>query len=63
VDARHLYQQILLIDPENVAASTNIVIVQTIIDEVNSMSKSQAPEDGESIKELGDEPKSGDGAK
>jgi Ca-activated chloride channel family protein len=63
VDARHLYQQILLIDPENVAASTNIVIVQTIIDEVNSMSKSQAPEDGESIKELGDEPKSGDAAK
>ena len=63
VGARHLYQQILLIDPENVAASTNIVIVQTIIDEVNRMSESQAPEDGESIKELGDEPKSGDGAK
>jgi Ca-activated chloride channel family protein len=62
VSARNLYQQILIIDPENVAASTNIVVVQTIIDEVNRMSESQAPEDGESIKELGDEPQSGDGA-
>lgn len=62
VGARALYQQILIIDPENVAASTNIIVVQTIIDSVNRMSESQAPEDGESIKELGDEPQSGDGA-
>jgi len=62
INARNIYQQILRIDPENLAASTNIVIVQTIIDEVNRMSESQAPEDGESIKELGDEPQSGDGA-
>ena len=62
VSARKLYQQILIIDPENVAANTNIAVVQTIIDSVNRMSESQAPEDGESIKELGDEPQSGDGA-
>jgi Ca-activated chloride channel family protein len=62
INARNIYQQILRIDAENLAASTNIVIVQTIIDEVNRMSESQAPEDGESIKELGDEPQTGDGA-
>ncbi|KGJ89642.1 tetratricopeptide repeat protein [Colwellia psychrerythraea] len=60
--ARNLYQQILMIDPQNLAANTNIKIVQDIIDEVNRLSASQAQEDGESIKELGDEPQTGDGA-
>ena len=60
--ARNLYQQILMVDPQNTAASTNIIIVQAIIDEVNRLSASQAPEDGEAIKELGDEPQTGDGA-
>lgn len=62
LDARNLYQQILTIDPQNSAAITNITIVQAIIDEVNRLSASQAPEDGEAIKELGDEPQTGDGA-
>ena len=58
----NLYQKILTIAPSNAAATTNIVIVQAIIDEVNRLSASQQPEDGESIKELGDEPQTGDGA-
>lgn len=62
LSARNLYQQILMIDPQNLAANTNIKIVQDIIDEVNRLSASQAQEDGESIKELGDEPQTGDGA-
>jgi|TARA_R100001377_G_scaffold85043_1_gene70084 Ca-activated chloride channel family protein len=62
LSARNLYQQILTIDPQNLAANTNIHIVQAIIDEVNRLSASQAQEDGESIKELGDEPQTGDGA-
>lgn len=62
LSARNLYQQILTIVPQNSAANTNIKIVQAIIDEVNRLSASQAQEDGESIKELGDEPQTGDGA-
>lgn len=62
INARNLYQQVLTIDPQNVAAQKNIKIVQAIIDEVNRLSASQAPEDGEAIKELGDEPQTGDGA-
>ncbi|PKI17554.1 hypothetical protein [Colwellia sp. 12G3] len=62
INARNLYQQILTIAPQNLAAQTNIKIVQAIIDEVNRLSASQKAEDGESIKELGDEPQTGDGA-
>jgi Ca-activated chloride channel family protein len=62
IKARNLYQQILTLSPQNTAASTNIVIVQAIIDEVNRLSASQKAEDGEAIKELGDEPQTGDGA-
>ncbi|WP_019027411.1 hypothetical protein [Colwellia piezophila] len=62
INARNLYQQILTTAPENLAAQTNIKIVQAIIDEVNRLSASQKPEEGESIKELGDEPQTGDGA-
>mgnify|MGYP003110718487 FL=1 len=62
IKARNLYQQILTLAPQNTAALTNIVIVQAIIDEVNRLFASQAPEDGEAIKELGDEPQTGDGA-
>jgi Ca-activated chloride channel family protein len=62
IDARNLYKKILTIDPQNHAAVTNIVIVQAIIDEVNRLSASQKAEDGEAIKELGDEPQTGDGA-
>jgi Ca-activated chloride channel family protein len=62
IKARNLYRHILTISPQNTAASTNIVIVQAIIDEVNRLSASQKAEDGESIKELGDEPQTGDGA-
>ena len=62
VKARNLYQQILTTSPNNTAAKTNIVIVQAIIDEVNRLSASQKAEEGESIKELGNEPQTGDGA-
>lgn len=62
IEARNLYKKILMVDSENFAASTNIVIVQAIIDEVNRISASQMAEDGEAIKDLGDEPQTGDGA-
>ncbi|PKG81675.1 hypothetical protein CXF85_17020 [Colwellia sp. 75C3] len=62
INARNLYQQLLTIEPQNLAAQTNIKIVQAIIDEVNRLSASQKAEEGESIKELGDEPQTGDGA-
>jgi len=62
VKARNIYQQVLRLDPQNIAASSNIKIVQAIIDEVNRLSASQRAEEGESIKELGDEPQTGDGA-
>jgi Ca-activated chloride channel family protein len=62
IKARNLYRHILTLSPQNTAASTNIVIVQAIIDEVNRLSASQKAEQGESIKELGDEPQTGDGA-
>lgn len=62
VKARNLYQAILDKDDNNKAALNNIKIVQAIIDEVNRMSESQKTEDGDSVKELGDEPQTGDGA-
>jgi len=62
IKARNLYRQILALSPQNTAAANNIVIVQAIIDEVNRLSASQKAEEGESIKELGDEPQTGDGA-
>lgn len=63
IQARNLYQQILANYPTYQAAQTNLAIVQAIIDEVNLMSASQRAEQGESSKELGDEPQTGDGAK
>ncbi len=62
VKARNLYQSILDIDNSNKAAMNNIKIVQEIIDNVNRLSENQKAEDGDSIKELGDEPQTGDGA-
>jgi len=62
VKARNLYQSILDKDSNNKAAINNIEIVQTIIDDVNRLSESQKAEDGDSVKELGDEPQTGDGA-
>ena len=62
IEARNFYQQILAKYPNFQAAQTNLAIVQAIIDEVNLMSESQRAEQGESSKELGDEPQTGDGA-
>jgi Ca-activated chloride channel family protein len=62
IEARNLYLDILTLSPQNTAANTNIRIVQAIIDEVNRLSASQKAEDGEAIKELGDDPQTGDGA-
>ena len=61
IKARDLYQSIIDNNPDYQAAKTNRDIVQAIIDEVNLLSESQQPEQGESIKELGDEPQTGDG--
>lgn len=60
--ARNLYQEILNVEPQNVAAQTNIAIVQAIIDDINRLSASQKAEQGEAMKELGDEPRTADGA-
>jgi Ca-activated chloride channel family protein len=60
--ARDLYQSIIDEYPNFSAAKQNRDLVQTIIDEVNLLSEAQQPEQGESIKELGDEPQTGDGA-
>ncbi|WNC74149.1 hypothetical protein RGQ13_09205 [Thalassotalea psychrophila] len=62
VKARAVYQAILNDYPENSAALQNLAIVQAIIDEVNRMSESQKAEEGDSPKELGDEPQTGEGA-
>ena len=62
LQARNLYQNILRIAPQNESAATNLSIVQEIIDEINLLSASQQAEQGESIKELGDEPQTADGA-
>ncbi len=63
IKARNLYQEILVNFPDYQAAKTNMDIIQGIIDEVNLLSESQRAEQGESSKELGDEPQTGDGAK
>jgi Ca-activated chloride channel family protein len=60
--ARDLYQKIIDEYPNFSAAKQNRDLVQGIIDEVNLLSQAQQPEQGESIKELGDEPQTGDGA-
>ena len=60
--ARNLYKNILTIAPQNHAAKTNIAVVQAIIDDINRLSASQQAEEGEAIKELGDEPQTADGA-
>lgn len=62
VKARNLYKTILQKYPNFVAAKTNQTLVQSIIDEINRLSQSQKAEQGESIKELGDEPQTADGA-
>ena len=60
--ARDLYQDILAQYPNFNAAKKNQKLIQAIIDEVNLLSEAQQAEQGESIKELGDEPQTGDGA-
>ncbi len=62
IKARDIYQSLLKNMPDNAAAQHNLKIVQAIIDDVNRMSESQQPEEGDSPKELGDEPQTGDGA-
>lgn len=62
IKARNLYQKILQNTPSNKAAQTNLAIVQKIIDDINRLSASQKSEDGEAIKDLGDEPQTADGA-
>lgn len=60
--ARDAYKKILERDPQYNAAKANMVIVQSIIDEINRLSESQVSEPGEGSSELGDEPQTADGA-
>ncbi len=62
VKARDIYEKILKEKPDFEAAQVNKKIVQTIIDDVNRFSESQREEGGQSGKDLGDEPQTGDGA-
>ena len=62
VKARSMYQAIVQQYPEYEAAQHNLAIVVKIIEDINLMSESQKPEQGDSIKELGDEPQRADGA-
>lgn len=62
VAAAKTYQFVLQRQPYHSAALKNKAHIQKIIDEVNQMSEAQQPEQGESSKELGDAPKTGEGA-
>lgn len=62
VKAKVIYLDILSKWPNDKAATNNLAIIQAIIDETNRLSESQQAEQGESSKELGDEPQAGDGA-
>ncbi|WP_140602919.1 tetratricopeptide repeat protein [Litorilituus lipolyticus] len=62
IKARDLYQSIIQTFPNYTAAQKNIAIVQDIIDEINLLSANQQAEQGESSKDLGDEPQTADGA-
>lgn len=62
IKARDLYTDILNQYPNFKAAELNRSSLQAIIDEINLLSAAQQAEQGESIKELGDEPQTADGA-
>lgn len=62
LDAVKTYDRVLTQQPTHAGAKKNRDIVQALIDEINQMSKSQQPEEGEAIRELGDEPQRADGA-
>jgi len=62
LEAVKTYDRVLAQEPEHSGANRNRDIVQALIDEINQMSKSQQPEEGESIRALGDEPQRADGA-
>ncbi len=62
VKASNIYEEILSTEPGNETVLHNLKIVQTIIDDVNRLSESQRSEEGDSVKELGDKPQTGDGA-
>ncbi len=62
LDAVKTYDQVLKKAPGHIGATKNRALVQALIDEINQMSQNQQPEQGESIRELGDEPQRADGA-
>ncbi|NMP15330.1 hypothetical protein [Thalassotalea sp. Y01] len=62
VEARQVYTAILEQQATHLGAQHNLKIVQDIIDSINLMSESQQPEEGDSPKELGDEPQRAEGA-
>lgn len=62
VNAREVYQAILIENENHHGAQKNLKIVQAIINEINLTSQNQAEELGESSEALGDEPQTADGA-
>jgi len=62
VAAVKTYNGVLERQPQHRGALKNKIHIQVIIDEVNQMSEAQQPEEGESSKELGGAPKTGEGA-
>jgi Ca-activated chloride channel family protein len=55
------YNQVLKLEPEHVGAQLNRNRIQKIIDEINLLSATQKAEEGDSSKELGDEPQTAEG--
>lgn len=62
IKALAAYDSLLKLEPDHALALTNRRVVQTLVDEINAMSESQASEDGEAAFELGDKAQRGDGA-
>ncbi len=62
VKARDLYDAILIKYPEHEGAAHNRAILHEIIENNNRMSESQKPEEGDSPKDLDDDPQRGEGA-
>ncbi|UJF18358.1 VWA domain-containing protein [Vibrio sp. SS-MA-C1-2] len=62
IAARDLYKVLIKATPDYPNANHNLNVLQKIIDDINLMSESQANTENEASRELGDAPKTSDGA-
>ncbi|WP_286263456.1 vWA domain-containing protein [Thalassotalea atypica] len=62
IAARNLYRELVALDKDFPNAVHNLQVLQKLIDEINSMSESQANTENEASKELGEAPQTSDGA-